>query len=87
MNRTLTMGLTVLLGMTWAQVAQAQRRTGPDQREGPPHPEVTVDWTNVEERIAWFGTLERALAAAKRTKRPILFISGAPHCQFIPGVW
>ena len=52
-----------------------------------PHPEVTVDWTEVERRIAWFGTIDGALAAAERTHRPILLVSGAPHCQLVPGVW
>ncbi len=52
-----------------------------------PHPEVTVDWSQVENRIAWYGTLEGGLRAAKATGRPILLISGAPHCQLVPGVW
>ncbi len=51
------------------------------------HGTVTVDWTAVENRIAWFGTLDGALAAAKRTSRPILLVSGAPHCRLVPGVW
>ena len=53
----------------------------------PPHPEITVDWRKVESRIAWFGTLDGARAVAKREKRPILIISGAPFCRAVPGVW
>ncbi len=52
-----------------------------------PHPEVTVDWSQIENRVAWHGSLEKGLAAAKSSGRPILLISGAPHCQLIPGVW
>lgn len=37
--------------------------------------------------IAWFGTWDGALAEAKRTGRPILFMSAAPQCQGVPGVW
>ena len=40
-----------------------------------------------EPGIAWFGTWEGALAEAKRTQRPILFMSAAPQCHEVPGVW
>ena len=52
-----------------------------------PHPEVTVDWTEVENRIAWFGTMEAAKAAAQETGRPILLVSVQPSCQAVTGVW
>ena len=38
-------------------------------------------------RIAWYGDLEAGLAEAKRSGRPILLVSGAPHCLGVPGVW
>jgi hypothetical protein len=37
--------------------------------------------------IHWFSTLKPALAFAKRTDRPILFMSAAPHCGGVSGVW
>lgn len=37
--------------------------------------------------IAWFATLEPALAEAKRTGKPILYLSAAPHCGGISGIW
>ena len=37
--------------------------------------------------IEWFGTWKGALAEAKRTGRPILLISAAPHCKNISGIW
>ena len=37
--------------------------------------------------IQWFATLDRGLAEAKRTGKPILFASGAPHCAGVPGMW
>lgn len=51
-------------------------------------------WTvalNAEEnpppRIAWYGDLQQGLAEANRSDRPILLVSGAPHCLGVPGVW
>jgi hypothetical protein len=38
-------------------------------------------------RIAWYGTLESGLAAAQDKQRPILLITGAPHCHGVPGIW
>jgi|TARA_B100001971_G_C17711391_1_gene296659 hypothetical protein len=38
-------------------------------------------------RIAWFGTLKQGLAVAEATKRPILLISAAPHCNGVSGIW
>lgn len=52
-----------------------------------PKPGVTVDWSQVDQRIAWYGTWNGALEAAERTKRPILLVSAAPHCHHVPGVW
>ncbi len=37
--------------------------------------------------IAWYGTWESGLAAAKESGRPILLVSAAPHCHQVPGVW
>ncbi len=37
--------------------------------------------------IAWYGTWQGGLAAAKKTGRPILLISAAPHCHGTPGIW
>ena len=37
--------------------------------------------------IAWYGTWERGLAAAKSTGRPILLISAAPQCHGVSGLW
>lgn len=38
-------------------------------------------------KIAWYGTWKQGLAEAKRTDRPILLISAAPHCRNISGMW
>ena len=37
--------------------------------------------------IAWHGVLEDGLAEAKRTGKPILFMTAAPQCGGVPGMW
>ncbi len=37
--------------------------------------------------IAWFGVLKDGLKAAKRTGKPIMFLTAAPQCDGIPGMW
>ena len=37
--------------------------------------------------IVWYGTLRAGLAEAKRTNRPVLLISAAPHCHNVSGIW
>ena len=37
--------------------------------------------------IHWYSTLDSGLAAASKTGRPILFLSAAPHCGGVSGVW
>jgi hypothetical protein len=37
--------------------------------------------------IMWFATLEAGRTEAKRTDKPILFVSAAPHCGGVSGLW
>ncbi|MEI6236044.1 MAG: hypothetical protein WCT04_23560 [Planctomycetota bacterium] len=37
--------------------------------------------------IQWFATLDSAKKEAARTGRPILLISGTPHCSGVSGIW
>ena len=37
--------------------------------------------------IQWYATLDRGLAEAKRTGKPIMLVSGAPHCAGVSGMW
>ncbi len=60
-----------------AAAPAAQGPKGPLESHIPP----------TEAGIAWFGTWTGALEEAKRSKRPILFMSAAPQCQGVPGVW
>ena len=37
--------------------------------------------------IQWFTRLKDGLAEARRTGKPILYLSAAPSCGGVPGVW
>ena len=83
MKRAVTAALILgVLVLSPSSDAQDPSRARNSPRAGP-----TVDWSKVEHRIAWYGTLEAARAEAKRTGKPMLFVSGAPHCGTTPGVW
>ena len=45
------------------------------------------DSKKVVSGIPWFGVLEDGLAEAKRTGKPILFITAAAQCGGVPGMW
>ncbi|MEM6572194.1 MAG: hypothetical protein AAF957_27515 [Planctomycetota bacterium] len=64
--------------------AEAQRRRG---ERAPTADDIGVRVEPESAGIAWFGTLDGALAEAKRTGRPILLMSAAPACREVPGVW
>jgi len=53
---------------------------GPPPMNGPApkSPDVTIQW---------FATLDSARQESLRTGRPILVISGTPHCSGISGIW
>jgi hypothetical protein len=37
--------------------------------------------------IQWFSTWESGVQEARRTGKPILLVSAAPHCAGVPGIW
>ncbi len=61
-------------------------RGGPPNGGGP-ETRTTSPATGKEPAIQWYATLERGLAEAKRTNKPILFVTGAPHCSGVSGMW
>ncbi|MEM7316499.1 MAG: hypothetical protein AAF497_25470 [Planctomycetota bacterium] len=38
-------------------------------------------------KIVYYGTLDAGLAEARRSGRPIMFVSAAPHCHGVSGIW
>lgn len=79
--------VALLLG---TQFAHAQRSRGGGG--GPPNPsnmgDVTVSPVKLGEAgIAWYSTWDLALKEAKRSNRPILFMSAASQCNGVPGAF
>jgi hypothetical protein len=63
-----------------ALAQRAPRGGGPEARTAPAS---TKDGAIIQ----WYATLDRGLAEAKRTGRPILLVSDAPHCAGVSGMW
>lgn len=59
------------------------------ERDAPPKPperdEVQANPTSAG--IQWYATWESGLREARRTGRPILLVSAAPHCAGVSGCW
>jgi hypothetical protein len=73
---------------TWA-IAFALLAAGPAgsaQRPGPPGP-PSGPIPSAQGGIVWYGSLRQGVREAKRTNRPILLISAAPHCHNVSGIW
>ncbi len=66
-------GLTafIALGLLSSQAASAQSASPPKS----------------DAIIPYYATLDRGLAEARRTGKPILFVSAAPHCAGVSGMW
>lgn len=37
--------------------------------------------------IGWYEVLEDGIAESERTRKPIFFLTAAPQCGGIPGMW
>jgi hypothetical protein len=76
---------------TLAQALSASNSTGHSAKNsaqgGGPETKTTSPATGKDPAIQWYATLERGLAEAKRTNKPILFVTGAPHCSGVSGMW
>ena len=61
-------------------------KAGPGGKDGPPPKKDDGDQARAG-GIQWFTTWEAGQAEAERTGRPILFVSAAPHCAGVSGIW
>ena len=61
----------------------------PPEREAPPKPpdRDEVRLSPLPAGIQWYATWESGLREARRTGRPILLVSAAPHCAGVSGCW
>ncbi|MBM4013453.1 MAG: hypothetical protein FJ293_00600 [Planctomycetes bacterium] len=80
--------VALLCAMCACGAPLAAQEGAPHSRAGarPPGP-LPIHEEPAEPGIAWFGTWSEALAEAERTGRPLLFMSAAPQCSRVPGVW
>jgi hypothetical protein len=59
---------------------------GPGGKDGPPPKKDDGEQVRAG-GIQWFATWEAGKAEAERTGRPVLFVSAAPHCAGVSGIW
>jgi hypothetical protein len=65
-----------------------RRPEGGRERKRPEkEPEDNAKLTTPQGGIQWFATWESGLGEARRTGKPILLVSGAPHCAGVSGIW
>ena len=81
--RSLTLLVVVAVTAVFPQLANAQ--LGPPT--GPSYGGSVPNSKKVVSGIAWYGVLKDGLAEAKRTGKPILFITAAAQCGGVPGMW
>ena len=55
--------------------------------KGPSYGGSVSDSKTVAPGIAWYGVLQDGLDEAKRSGKPILFVTAAPQCGGVPGMW
>ena len=77
----------VLATSASAQPAREQGARGGPPRGGGPETKTASVTQSTDAAIQWYATLERGLAEAKRTGKPIIFVTGAPHCAGVSGMW
>lgn len=82
-NRILAITTVMLFGACLSPKASAQRPTS----KGSSYGGNTPTSKSVGSGIAWFGVLQDGLDEASKTGMPILFVTAAPQCNGVPGMW
>jgi hypothetical protein len=82
-NRIFAIATTMVLAACLVQSAPAQRPTS----SGPSFGGNAPANKTIGPGIAWYGVLQDGLDEAKKTGRPILFVTAAPQCSGVPGMW
>ena len=71
---------TLMAALAFAAVAAA---TLPRASAGDTKTKAPASKTGIQ----WYASWAQAQAEAKRTQRPILLTSAAPHCRNVSGMW
>ena len=82
MKICLALAIGLLLGISGLAHGQRGDRNRGNVTDAPDHPQAVG-----EAGIAWYSTWETGLAEAKRSNRPIFFMSAATTCKGISGVF
>ena len=77
---TLSVAMAVVV-LSSSATAHLTPPTGPSYGGSVPNSRKVVSG------IAWYGVLTEGLAEAKRTGKPVLFITAAPQCRGVSGMW
>ena len=82
MKRTQLLAVCFALACSTWCFGQGANRRGPGVMDVPNNPQKVG-----ETGIAWYTTWESGLAEAKRSNRPIFFMSAATTCSGVSGVF
>ncbi|MEO0445309.1 MAG: hypothetical protein AAF191_04455 [Verrucomicrobiota bacterium] len=75
------LALLTLIGLPVVGIAQMMPPSTPSYGGAMPESAELVPG------IAWYGVLEDGIAESKRSGKPIFFITAAPQCGGVPGMW
>lgn len=82
MTKSLKIAVALLLGIASFSYGQQGVRDRGKAMDVPEHPQEIG-----EAGVAWYTTWETGVAEAKRSNRPIFFMSAATTCSGVPGVF
>ena len=82
-NCIIAITTAMFFGLCLSPKAFAQRPTSKGSSYGGNAPTSK----SVGSGIAWFGVLQDGLDEARKTGMPILFVTAAPQCNGVPGMW
>ncbi|MEM1444246.1 MAG: hypothetical protein AAGF67_18005 [Verrucomicrobiota bacterium] len=83
MNKLLFFFLLTLSFFFWSEQACAQASPPTTSSFGGAMPESE----KVIAGIGWYGVLSEGIAESERTGKPIFFLTAAPQCGGVPGMW
>ena len=83
MNKFLFLSLLAVTTYLWKPSVQAQASppTTPSFGGAMPNSETIVPG------IGWYGVLSEGIAESERSGKPIFFLTAAPQCGGVPGMW
>ena len=78
---------TLAVAMAMALLIQSPASAQLAPPKGETYGGSVPDSKKVVSGFAWYGVLDDGIEEAKRTGKPILFITAAAQCSGVPGMW